>query len=74
LVTDRYLDEDNDFYEMASKYFTWTITINEKLRDYIHNKDAVTVWFMGKENVIERDFKTYFAKVMRAKKKLQNSI
>lgn len=60
LITNRYVDENQTFFELAEKYWNWIEGINNQLRKWESSSDLTEKWLLGNE-------KTYVQLIERLK-------
>lgn len=70
LITNRYLDENNEFYKKAEHYIEFLIVINDQLRVFEVDEKGVRKYLLGLEKEINDVFYEFKKEVEKIHKKL----
>ncbi|MFX0199826.1 MAG: hypothetical protein ACFFCW_27200 [Candidatus Hodarchaeota archaeon] len=69
LITNRYLDEEDSFYELAETCFARILARNEQLAAWEQSQEATEEWFMAsKTKKFDNELKTYEKALKRIQK------
>lgn len=71
LVSERYVDEDELFYNTAEVALGWIIAANSKLSNLMHVKTEIDQWFSEKDSLIRNIFNELDKKVEAHQEKLR---
>ena len=63
LVTNRYVDEDQPFYQVAEKYLSRLTVINDQLGLWEHSVDPTEKWLLGQEETITKYSEEFKGKI-----------
>ena len=70
LITNRYVDEDQSFFELAEQYLTYIIAINDQLNSWEYSPEPTEKWLLKQEGSAAKLLKNFRAKVVAAHKKV----
>lgn len=70
LITNRYLDEDQNFYSVAEQYSTWVIAHNEALGLWQGKEEQVDTWFMKAKDGFIKKQEEFRSAVSKARERL----
>jgi len=69
LLAERYIEEESEFYSSVHTMLFLTNSINENLSSWRHDKNA-SKWFVEKENLVKKCFKSFHDKLIKIKQEL----
>ncbi len=64
LISNRYLSEVNQFYEICEKYYDVLISFNARIIDWPLRTGTITMWFISREKFVRATFQQ-FAEVLK---------
>jgi len=70
LITNRYVDENQPFFELAEEYSSDISSMNAQLNIWEHSPDSTEPWLSKHEKFAEKLIKKFKTKVANARKKL----
>ena len=70
LITNRYVDENQPFFELAEEYSSDISSMNDQLNIWEQSPDSTEPWLSKHEKFAEKRIKKFKAKVANARKKL----
>ena len=59
LVTNRYVDEDQIFYQLAENYLNWLAAMNDQLGLWERSVDPIEKWVLKQEESMTKDFEEF---------------
>jgi hypothetical protein len=69
LITNRYVDEDQSFFESAEKYLSGIVAVNDQLNSWEYSSDSTEKWLLKHENTWAKLLKNFRAKAADAREK-----
>jgi len=74
LLTTRYIDEGNAFYEAVAGYFTGVHQLNDSLRAWLNNEEKIDSWFEKCLEYYENGSKDFTADIQNIKRRLDELV
>jgi hypothetical protein len=73
LITQRYLDESQEFYELCERCHSWLVSANEVLGEWmsVETSKSSELWFAAAREGFSRSSETYSQALENAKKKIE---
>jgi hypothetical protein len=70
LITNRYVDEDQPFFELAEEYLSDIVAVNDQLNAWEYSPDATEKWLLKRGGSVAKLLKDFKDKVADARKKV----
>ncbi len=70
LITNRYVDEDQPFFELAEEYLSDIVSVNDQLNAWEYSPAATEKWLLKYATEVTKPLKEFKAKVEAAREKL----
>ena len=71
LITNRYVDEDQSFFESAENYLSGIVAVNDQLNSWEYSSDSTEKWLLEHENTWATLLKEFKAKAADAREKVR---